>query len=208
MPELSVVPGPKDDLPVYPISSKERLDSHFFVPWNLRRWNASEFRRAGYQDPEVGWYGMELFWAAHGQTPVGTLPCSDDALAFLLHTDGATWAKLRKRDPSPLHNWYHVRCDTGEIRLAHPVVTEAMVEALEGKRRNAAKNADDRMRKRLGGIADILKRKLGATAAAAMPDELLNKISDRIDEKHPGGSCTEKRVREAWEFLSTQDPRA
>ncbi len=192
-----------DDIDIYPISSAERLDSHFFVPWNLKRWRGSEFRRFGYADPEIGWFGMELFFLAQDETPIGTLPCDDDALAFLLRIPPARWRELNSRDVSPLHGWQRVHCDNGQVRLAHPVVTEVAMDALGSKKRNDAKNADERMRKRLGTIINHLKAIPGAARIADM-EERVNDISDWIEAQYPGGSATLKRVKEALNDLSSR----
>lgn len=192
-----------DDIDIYPISSSERLDSHFFVPWNLKRWRGSEFRRFGYADPEIGWFGMELFFLAQDETPIGTLPCDDDALAFLLRIPPARWRELNSRDVSPLHGWHRVHCDNGQVRLAHPVVTEVAMDALGSKKRNDAKNADERMRKRLGTIINHLKAIPGAARIADM-EERVNDISDWIEAQYPGGSATLKRVKEALNDLSSR----
>ncbi|HGG04783.1 MAG TPA: hypothetical protein ENK28_04940 [Aliiroseovarius sp.] len=189
-----------DDLPEYPISSTERLDAHFFVMWNLKRWRGSEFRRLGYADPEIGWFGRELFELSQDESPVGTLPADDEALAFLLRMPVARWREMRSRAVSPLHGWYMVQCDNQQERLAHDVVTEVALEALRGKKKNAAKNADDRMRKRLGTIVGHLKALPGAESIAKM-DERVNAISDWIEEQYPGGSATLKRVKEALSDL-------
>ncbi|PYG33109.1 hypothetical protein [Pelagimonas varians] len=191
------------ELELYPISASERLDSHFFLQWNLKRWRGSSFRKKAYLDPEVGFYGFELFCKAQDETPIGTLPFDDADLAFMLHLPLDRWKSLRKRDLSPLQGWSEVLCDNGEIRWAHPVVTEIAVEALKSKRRNAAKLADDRMRKRLTTIAARLRGIPGA-ARYAESDDLLNQISDWIDKAFPGGSATEKRVKEALNDLSSK----
>ena len=34
-----------DDMKEYPISSDVRLDSHYFLQWNLKRWRSSDFRK-------------------------------------------------------------------------------------------------------------------------------------------------------------------
>lgn len=190
-----------DDIDIYPISADERLDSHYFVMWNLKRWRGSDFRRFGYADPEVGWYGRELFELCQDETPVGTLPADDEALAFLLHMPVSRWRDLRSREVSPLHGWRTVLCDNQQRRLAHPVVTAVALEALRGKKANDAKNADDRMRKRLGTIAGHLRSIPGAERFAEREDRL-NAISDWITSNYPGGSATLKRVRDALNDLS------
>lgn len=190
------------ELPEYPISASERLDSHFFMPWNLKRWRASELRKSAYSEPEVGFYAFELFCKAQDETPVGTLPRDDSQLAFMLHMSTDKWSALRKRDISPLHGWYEVQCDNGEIRLGHDVVQEVALEALGSRRRNQAKNADDRMRKRLGTIRKCLAANLKNNPAAANDENLINRINDWIEDVHPGGSATERRIKDAWEAIS------
>jgi hypothetical protein len=201
---LEVIGGHEgSDLPEYPIASAERLDSHYFIQWNMTRWRASDFRRRSYNDPEVGFFGFELFCLSQDETPVGTLPCDDKLLAFMLHMPLEQWQNLAGRSLSPLHGWSKVICDTGEIRLAHPVVTEVAVDAITGKRRNSTKNADDRMRKRLGTVAKHLREGgiMGGDRIAS-DEELLNKLSDWIEDAYPGGSATLKRVKEALNELA------
>ncbi|MCG7520860.1 hypothetical protein [Ruegeria sp. Ofav3-42] len=189
-----------DDLEDYPISAHDRLDSHYFFQWNLKRWRASTFRRKA--DPDVGWYGFQLFCIAQDETPIGTLPDDDEQLAYELRLPLEEWRKLMKRAITPLHNWHRVKCDNGEIRLAHPVVTEVAEKALDSKRTNAAKNADERMRKRLDTISRNLAENIPGGARVAKNDELVNRISDWIAQAYPGGSATVKRIQEAWEALS------
>lgn len=192
-----------DEIEVYPISSTERLDAHFFVAWNLKRWRGSDFRRHAYNDPEVGFFGVELFHIAQDETPVGTLPCDDEALAFLLRMPVGRWRELKARDVSPLHGWRMVACDNQQTRLAHPVVTEVALAALGSKKRNDTKNADDRMRKRLGTIVAHLNQLPGG-GRMAQSDEVVNQISDWIEVQYPGGSATKKRVKEALNDLSSR----
>lgn len=186
----------------YPISTNDRLDSHYFLQWNLKRWRGSVFRKKAYSDPEVGFYGFELFCASQDEAPIGTLPCDDGQLAFLLHLPLEKWQMLKERDFSPLHGWSKVLCDNGEIRLAHPVVTAVAVEALGSKKRNAVKNADDRMRKRLGTISHHLTANIPGGARIAANDEMINRLSDWIENAYPGGSATVKRVKDALESVS------
>jgi len=190
------------EIPEYPIKTAERLDSHFFMPWNLKRWRGSELRKRAYSDPEVGFFAFELFCKAQDETPIGTLPSDDSQLAFMLHLPLERWQAMRKRDISPLHGWAEVMCDNGEVRLAHRVVTELALEALGSRVRNQAKNADDRLRKRLGTIRKCLTVNLPGGKNVAKNDGMVNQLNDWIEEVYPGGSATEKRIQEAWEALS------
>lgn len=190
-----------DSIPDYPISADDRLDSHFFLQWNLKRWRGSSFRKRAYSDPEVGFFGFELFCLSQDETPIGTLPRDDCELAFILHLPLERWQALTARPLSPLHGWYEARCDTGEIRWAHPVVRDVALEALESKRRNAARNADERMRRRLKSIVVHLMD-IPMAGKLASNDEMLNAISDWIEAAYPGGSATRKRVKEALTDLT------
>jgi hypothetical protein len=149
----------------------------------------------------VGFFGFELICLSQDETPVGTLPCDDKLLAFMLHMPLEQWENLKGRALSPLYGWSRVRCDNGEVRLAHAVVTEVAVEAISGKRRNATKNADDRMRKRLGTISKHLRDSVIGGERIASNDEMVNKISDWVEDVYPGGSATLKRIREALNAL-------
>lgn len=194
--------GSADDLPEYPISHRDRLDSHYFLQWNLKRWRGSDFRRRAYDDPEVGFYGFELFCQSQDETPVGTLPMDDAQLAFCLHLSLEKWRSLCKRDLSPLHGWSPVLCDNGQTRLAHPVVTEIALDALGSRQRNIARAADDRLRKRMHTIRRHLSANIAGGSRSARDDDLIGRINDWIERAYPGGSATVGRVKEAWQALS------
>lgn len=188
----------------YPISSQDRVDSHYFLQWNLKRWRASEFRRKA--DPEVGWYGMQLFFIAQDETPIGTLPVDDEQLAYELRLDLAKWKKLLEHKIHPLHNWHKVRCDNGEIRWAHPVVTEVAVEALKSKRKNQA-NAEDRKRnKRLKDLKDMIVERIGAGQLLRAPN-FLERFNDWLEERYPDVQRREPFIRAALdEFQQEHAP--
>ena len=145
------------DLPDYPISADSRLDSHYFIQFNHDRYDRSGFRRKAYRDPEVGFFGMELFFKAHGETPLGTLPTEDDSLAFLLGLPLDRWLSLKERPFNPLYNWGPVRCDNGDIRLAHPVVQDVMEAALRGHQEHKASNESKAVYARRKRLADVLR---------------------------------------------------
>ncbi|HCO91087.1 MAG TPA: hypothetical protein DIT40_08955 [Alphaproteobacteria bacterium] len=195
----------QEDLPEYPISASDRLDSHFFLQWNLKRWRASDTRRKAYADPEVGFYARELFDMSQDETPVGTLPCGDEAVAFLLRLPVAKWRELAARDVTPLHGWYRVICDNGEIRLAHDVVTEVAKEALKSKRKNAA-NAEQRRRaKRIADLRDMIER-IGATQLLKNP-AFLDRFNDWLEDNFDGVQRREGMIRAALDqFMTDGEP--
>lgn len=144
------------EIPDYPISSNDRLDSHFFLQWNLKRWRGSEFRKKA--DPDVGWYGFQLFCIAQDGSPIGTLPSDDVQLAFDLNLPLEKWRSLLERKINPLHGWSRVQCDNGEIRLAHSIVTLVAQEALKSKYQNAAAAATRRRNKRVFDLREMIER--------------------------------------------------
>lgn len=173
------------DLAEYPISSKERLDSHYFVQFNHDRYDRSDFRRRAYRDPEVGFFGMELFFKSHGETPLGTLPSDDESLAFLLGLPLDRWLSLKGRDFSPLYNWHPVRCDNGDIRLAHPVVQEVMEAALSGHKAQKASNEGKAVYARRKRLVDAM-RDCGCSDEVCRDELLVAWIDEWLLEHHPG----------------------
>jgi len=169
----------------YPISCSERLDSHYFIQFNRRRYDRSDFRRKAYRDPEVGFFGMELFYKAHGETPLGTLPQDDEALAFLLGLPLDRWKGLIERAFNPLYNWRPVLCDNGEVRLAHPVVTEVMLAALEGHREHKISNEEKAVWQRRQRLRKALKD-CGCTDGLCGDEVAVGWIDDWLLENHKG----------------------
>lgn len=73
------------DLPEYPLSCDDRLDSHFFMAWERRRWLASDMRLNA--TPECRALFFDLINIAYDNSPVGTLPMDQNILAKLLMID-------------------------------------------------------------------------------------------------------------------------
>jgi hypothetical protein len=174
-----------DELVEYPISSAERLDSHYFMQFNHDRYDRSEFRRRAYRDPEVGFFGMELFFKAHGETPLGTLPADDEALAFLLGLPLDQWKRMTERPFNPLYNWHPVRCDNGEVRLAHPVVQEVMEAALRGHLEHKASNEDKAIAARRRRLVASMKE-CGCSDELCADEFAVAWMDDWLLEHHKG----------------------
>jgi hypothetical protein len=185
MSQLFLASGASGELEDYPISSRDRLDSHYFMQFNIDRYDRSSFRRKAYSDPEVGFYGMELFFKSHGETPLGTLPQGDEELAFLLGLSLERWVALKRRGFSPLYNWYPVRCDNGEIRLAHKVVTEVMEAALEGHREHKASNESKAVYARRKRLIESL-REAGISDELCADEYAVGWIDEWLLEHHTG----------------------
>lgn len=196
-PALSVVD--EAEMPSYPISAKDRLDSHYFLQWNLKRWRGSNFRKKAYSDPEVGWYGFELFCLCQDETPIGTLPCDPSQLAFVLHLSLEKWLSLSKREFSPLHGWSEVMCDNGEVRYAHPIVTEVALEALGSKVKNAVRLEAARQRKRFADLKLVVGR-IGAKQLLSAGG-FVERFDEWLLENRPNQNRTEGMIREALDVF-------
>lgn len=173
------------DLPEYPISAESRLDSHYFMQFNHDRYDRSNFRRKSYRDPEVGFFGMELFFKSHGETPLGTLPADDESLAFLLGLALDRWLSLKERPFSPLYNWRPVRCDNGEIRLAHPVVQEVMEAALRGHQEHKASNESKAVYARRKRLVEVM-RECGCSDDLCGDEFAVGWIDEWLIQHHTG----------------------
>lgn len=191
-------------LPVYPIPADLRLTTHFFMAFHFDRWLNSRFRAIA--SPTVKCYALDLWCLAQKQTPVGTLPDDDRELAFLLHLEPAGWAGLKAMDPNPLYGWDRVLVGA-EVRLAHPMVTEVLLDAISQRERRAAAAEADRRAKRLLRLRDLAKRAGMTDRMQAADPELL----ERLDEwllRHCTGSArrTEAWARRALEADAARNP--
>ncbi|SDI69475.1 hypothetical protein SAMN04488245_12221 [Alloyangia pacifica] len=187
-------PVDTDDLPEYPISASDRLDSHFFISWNLKRWRKSVLRRLA--EPEVGWYAFQLICEAHDETPVGTLPTDERLLTEAVGVSLDRWRQLCKRDITPLHNWYFVRCDNGEIRYAHPVVQEVALKALNSRRKSLDDMEQRRYAKRLKDLGDMIEHRIKAPQVLRVPG-FLEAFNAWLEEHYPGVRRTEGFIHRA-----------
>lgn len=183
-----------DDLPEYPISAEDRLDSHFFIQWNLKRWRKSSFRNLA--EPEIGWFGFLLFCESHDETPVGTLPTDERLLARALGITVERWQSLCRRDITPLHNWSKVMCDNGEVRLAHPVVTEVALEALKSSRKNKSDRDDRKRAKRIKDLAEMVEKRIQAPQLLRNPG-FVDRFNDWLEARYPETQRREPFIRSA-----------
>ncbi|MFP4045429.1 MAG: hypothetical protein ACLFTP_12850 [Rhodosalinus sp.] len=60
------------DLPEYPLDGSERLESHWFMTWERRRWLNSDMRLRG--TPECRAHYFDLICLSFDHSPIGTLP--------------------------------------------------------------------------------------------------------------------------------------
>jgi hypothetical protein len=126
-----------DHIAPYPFSKEDRLDSHYFMAWERRRWLNSDMRLKA--TPECRAYYFDLINISYDQSPVGTLPEDKDILAKLLFVDPVHFRSLCKLDYGPMHNWQPCQCD-GEVRLMHPFVLHTLTDAFSRKEDNRARN--------------------------------------------------------------------
>lgn len=188
------------ELPEYPIPKGERLESHYFFEFHYHRWLSSDTRLLA--DLDVRGVFLDLVCISQDQSPVGTLPENPRLLAKLVGITQEEFERLCHREISPLHKWEPCMCGD-ERRLHHPVVTELAVKAFTSKTKNAQSKAEDRERKRLKGIATILRSSIEGGQYVAKSDERIEAINDWIKAEYPGGSATVKRVKEALDSLTT-----
>lgn len=145
-----------DSLPDYPLDGNERLESHWFIAWERRRWLNSDMRLRG--TPECRAHYFDLICISFDHSPVGTLPHDVDLLARMLMVPGDHFRAICGLPYGPLHNWEPCRCGD-EVRLMHTVIVETLTEAISRKEDNRAKTeaankskALQRVRGRLAAI--------------------------------------------------------
>lgn len=124
------------ELPEYPLDGAERLESHWFMPWERRRWLNSDMRLRA--TPECRAHYFDLICIAYDHQPIGTLPHDVDLLARLLMVREDHFRALCSMPFGPLHNWVPCRVKS-EVRLMHTVIVETLVEAISRKEDNRAR---------------------------------------------------------------------
>ncbi len=161
------------DLPDYPISRAERLPELAFVKWIPSQWLQSKgFTRCTY---ECQGMARALFDLATAQSPIGTLPDDDEALAFLLHVDLSRWRAMRNLgDLGPLRNWVPCVSD-GEVRLMHRVVTQQLEDVLARREVREMSRGAQAEAKRLARLSEGLV-KAGLSVAIAGDAVLLARM--------------------------------
>lgn len=135
-----------DELPDYPLSVDDRLDSHWFMTWERRRWLNSDMRLRG--TPECRALYFDLINIAFDHSPIGTLPRDMDVLARLAGAEAMHFKALCRLEYGPLHKWRPCRCGD-EVRLYHPIVLKTVLDAIAGKESSIAKNDAANTSKRL-----------------------------------------------------------
>ena len=165
-----------EDLPEYPFGAEDRLDSHYFITWERRRWLNSAMRLKG--TPECRALHFDLICICYDQQPMGTLPDDMDLLAKLLMVERGHFEALCQLPYGPLHNWSRVRCD-GEVRLMHRFVYHTLTEALARREDNRARmeaaNASKRRQRLRTTLAGYSKDLAQNDAAVRWIDEWFDK---------------------------------
>lgn len=169
-------PVPTDELPEYPFGSDDRLDSHFFMVWERRRWLNSDMRLKA--SPECRALYFDLINIAYDNTPIGTLPTDLDTLAKLVFCEASHFRALCRLEYGPLHKWSECICEGGEIRLMHPQVLRSLTEAISRKEDNRARteaaNVATRLRRLRTTVAGLHVELAKNDAAIRWMDEWLN----------------------------------
>lgn len=186
---------------VYPIPLGQRLRGDWFA-LHFRDLLSSRWRAI--VEPEAGFYGVMLWCQAAAQDPAGTLPTDDRELANLAGFGRDLDGWLRVRDGA-LYGWEEVVC-TDEVdelvRLGHPRLTEAVLEAVERIEKKRDGLAEGTLRKRLSRLRRAM-RKTGLSDRAANDERLQEQILDWLD----GRNLTMRvvNVREALVFHGLRD---
>ncbi|MFN5998342.1 MAG: hypothetical protein ACK47C_04755 [Paracoccaceae bacterium] len=143
-PHLLSIPG--TGVKPYPLLRDLRMPTHYFIAWWHNRWLNSTLHLTG--SYEVQGVALALYCISQNQSPMGTLPADDALLARLLRIDLARWQDLRRAAVPPLHGWYMADCQ-GEVRWAHPVVLEMLIEAQSRAESRRMSNEERAVQKRI-----------------------------------------------------------
>lgn len=187
-------PVDAEDLPEYPIEGSERLDSHWFMAWERRRWLNSDMRLKG--TPECRAYYFDLINICYDQQPMGTLPDDMEMLAKLVHADRSHFEALCKLEYGPLHQWFRCLCD-GEVRLMHRFVFRTLTKALSLREDNRARTEQANYAKRLQRLRATVS---GLQADMAKNDAALRWMDEWLEKQSVQYRTTSwvERAMQAW----------
>ena len=182
------------DLFPYPLTADDRIDSHFFMAWERRRWLNSGMRLKG--TPECRSIYFDLICVSYDQMPVGTLPYDIDQLSKLAHMDRQHLEQLCRLEYGPLHKWTRCQCD-GEIRLYHPFVLKSLLDAIARKEDNRAKHEAANISKRMLRLRSAVA---GVHAELAKNDAAVQWMDEWLTAKDCGYRTTSwvERAITAW----------
>ncbi|ETW11075.1 hypothetical protein ATO8_18689 [Roseivivax marinus] len=159
----------------------ERIDAHWFMTWERRRWLNSDMRLRG--TPECRAYYFDLINIAFDHSPIGTLPTDTSILARLVMCEPSHFAALCQLEFGPLHNWMPYLCDNGEIRLGHRFVVATLTDAVSRREDNRARTEAANAAKR--------RQRLRETVAGLSMDASKNDAGIRwMDEWLVQQGCT------------------
>lgn len=169
------------DLPVYPLPAGARLRGDWF-PLHHRRLMGSRFFAT--VSDAAAFRAVVLWCAAAEQDPAGTLPEDDAELCHLaqLGRDRAAWRRVRD---GALYGWAPVAVEgEGRLarRLAHPVVTEVMVEAVRRMSASKAASVAGGRRSREAELREQM-RKSGAPAAMIADPSLVEQVQADLADR-------------------------
>lgn len=170
------------ELQAYPISRSVRLPTHYFTAFWHHRWFNSVLHLTG--SLEVQGAALNLFFLSQVQSPLGTLPDSDELLARMLRIDLMAWQDLRRRSVSPLHNWQYYDCE-GERRWGHPVVIEVLEDAIERREVREASQEAQAVTKRLQRMRQVLAG-MGLDKAVIGDDVLIGRLDQWLSQHWRG----------------------
>ncbi|MDB6177922.1 hypothetical protein PAF17_10460 [Paracoccus sp. Z330] len=142
-----------DDLDEYPLSADERLDSHYFMPWERRRWLNCDMRLKGTAECRALYF--DLINISYDQSPVGTLPTDMAVLAKMLFVDRGHFEQLCRLEFGPLHKWRRVSCE-GEVRFMHPMVLRSLHDAISRREDHRARSDAANTKKRLQRLRSVI----------------------------------------------------
>ncbi len=143
---MSLSLAPVGEIDEYPLSAEDRLDSHYFMAWERRRWLNCDMRLKATKECRALYF--DLINIAYDQSPIGTLPTDLGVLAKMVFEDRDHFEQLCRLEFGPLHKWRHVRCG-GEIRLMHPMILRTLTDAIARKEDHRARSEAASVSKRL-----------------------------------------------------------
>lgn len=156
---------------------------HHFLMFRFDLFLASSFALTA--DLDVQGCALNMFAHSQAQTPVGSLPHSEDELTALLRIDLKVWRKLCRRDPSPLHKWRIYQAGD-KLVWGHPLLIKIAQEALGASEKRIERRDGRALQERIKRLPGLLMEE-GLALDLEDDREFIKLASDWFEAEFPAG---------------------
>lgn len=180
------------ELPEPLVPAEVDLRDYEYLPLDVMRLLRSSTWRKARQQPELGYWMVNLWVSSWHEVPAASLPDDDIELAEFARCDLSRWAEVRDK---VLSGW--VPCSDG--RLYHPVVAEKALEAwdkMRAQRKQTLAARQSKKRKLLEATKKSATKRVTSHETSEATETVASSVTDKATETVTASNGTERRGTE------------